>query len=71
MMGHMSSWDDAMKRSKAIRRDALEIAIPLGVGRYLKHYLVPTKKEEEEAKGGSHKLKRLKVSGGLKKMTFN
>ena len=69
--GKIDSWDTFMKRSKAARRDALEIGLPLGVGRYAKHALVPTKKEEEEAKGGSHKLKRLKMKGSLKKMSFN
>lgn len=69
--GKIDSWESFMKQSKAARRDALEIGIPYGGGRYLKHALVPTKKEEEEAKGGSHKLKRLKSSSSLKKMSFN
>lgn len=54
---------------EAAERDLLEIAAPYGVGRYLKHALVPTKKEKEASAGGSHKLKRLKMSG-MKKMTF-
>jgi hypothetical protein len=69
--GKIDSWDTFMKRSKAARRDALEIGLPFGVGRYAKHALVPTKKEEEEAKGGSHKLKRLKSSSSLHKLTVN
>lgn len=69
--GKIDSWDSFMKQSKAARRDGLEITLPLGLGRYAKHALVPTKKEEEAEKGGSHKLKRLKSSTGLKKMTFN
>lgn len=55
---------------EAVERDLLEIGLPYGLGRYAKHALVPTKKEQEAAKGGSHKLKRLKMSGSLKKMTF-
>lgn len=54
---------------EAAERDLLEIGLPYGVGRYAKHALVPTKKEQEAEKGGSHKLKRLKMSG-MKKMTF-
>ncbi|HEY1644896.1 MAG TPA: hypothetical protein VGF75_00735 [Candidatus Saccharimonadales bacterium] len=53
---------------EAAERDALEIGLPYGLGRYAKHALVPTKKEKEAA-SQSHKLKRLKM-GGLKKMTF-
>lgn len=68
--GKIDSWDTFMKRSKAARRDALEIGLPYGVGRYAKHALVPTKKEEEAEKGGSHKLKRLKSTMSLKKMSF-
>jgi hypothetical protein len=68
--GKITDWDSFMKHSKAVRRDALEALLPVGIGRYAKHALVPTKKEEEEAKGGSQKLKRLKFKGGLKRMTF-
>lgn len=56
---------------EAAERDLLEMALPYGIGRYAKHALVPTKKEQEASKGGSHKLKRLKSGGGLKRMTFN
>lgn len=43
-------------------RDALEITMPLGIGRYAKHALLPTKKEQEQAKRGN-RLHKLKVKG--------
>lgn len=56
------------KSAKPLGRDALELALPLGIGRYAKHALLPSKREEKETRGqhGFKKLKRLK---GFKKLS--
>jgi hypothetical protein len=50
-------------------RDALELMIPLGIGRYLKHEALPTKREQKAARGDtSLRLKGFKNISGLSKL---
>jgi hypothetical protein len=49
-------------------RDTAELALPWGVGRYARHALLPTKREQKRSQPHSHKLPRLKGMGHFKKL---
>jgi hypothetical protein len=66
--GEKAGFDLDSPSAKPFRRDVLTLTLPVGLGRYAAHAVLPSKREERLAKG-DNKFKKLKGLSHFKKLS--